>query len=130
MSRAAQKWTTRIECHFLQNPSIINGSQTQGELRRYFTRRPEQKDFEPSIKYEIIVIDDDDRVAGGTPTATRHHRARAREMFSIEISVGCAHAKLAVAAAGGLRPRGETTPTDEHRGEGHDARCSDKTNMR
>jgi hypothetical protein len=47
----------------LKKPSIINGSQTQGELRRYFSRRPEDEEFEPSIKYEIIVTDDDDLIA-------------------------------------------------------------------
>src|SRR5262245_31460580 len=40
----------------LQLPSIINGSQTQGELIRYFTRyRSSPNFFEPSIKFELIV---------------------------------------------------------------------------
>jgi AIPR protein len=38
----------------LDRPSIINGSQTQGELRRYMT---EQKpEFVPHVKFEIIVV--------------------------------------------------------------------------
>jgi len=47
----------------LKNPSIINGSQTQGELRRYFARRPEDEELDPSIKYEIIVTHDVDLIA-------------------------------------------------------------------
>jgi len=48
----------------LKRPSIINGSQTQGELRRYFERSRQQEDFyEPSIKFELIVTTDDDLIA-------------------------------------------------------------------
>jgi hypothetical protein len=48
----------------LERPSIINGSQTQGELRRYFERSRQQEDFyEPSIKFELIVTTDDDLIA-------------------------------------------------------------------
>lgn len=48
----------------LESPSIINGSQTQGELNRHFEKYKEQEDFyEPSIKYEIIITDDDDLIA-------------------------------------------------------------------
>src|SRR5581483_8194115 len=47
----------------LKRPSIINGSQTQGELRRYFEGRAEEEEFEPSIKYELIVTDDDGLIA-------------------------------------------------------------------
>jgi AIPR protein/NusA N-terminal domain len=48
----------------LKRPSIINGSQTQGELRRYFERTRQQEDFyEPSIKFELIVTTDDDLIA-------------------------------------------------------------------
>src|SRR5262249_18918227 len=40
----------------LQQPSIINGSQTQGELARYFSKyRSSPNFFEPSIKFELIV---------------------------------------------------------------------------
>src|SRR5258708_10839261 len=40
----------------LQQPSIINGSQTQGELDRYYTKYRSSSDFfEPTIKFEIIV---------------------------------------------------------------------------
>lgn len=47
----------------LNCPSIINGSQTQGELRRYFESFNGQPETIPSIKYEIIVTDDDDLIA-------------------------------------------------------------------
>ena len=48
----------------LERPSIINGSQTQGELLRYFERRQQQDDFyEPSVKFELIVTTDDDLIA-------------------------------------------------------------------
>lgn len=46
----------------LTDPSIINGSQTQGELRRYYETH-EEGDTEPSIRYEIIVTDEDDLIA-------------------------------------------------------------------
>jgi AIPR protein len=41
-------------------PSIINGSQTQGELRRFMEQEPE---FVPHVKFEIIVTVDRDLVA-------------------------------------------------------------------
>jgi AIPR protein len=48
----------------LQRPSIINGSQTQGELSRYFTKyRSSPNFFEPSIKFELIVTEDDHLIA-------------------------------------------------------------------
>jgi len=47
----------------MQTPSIINGSQTQGELNRYFDEFGGDPDFIPSIKYELIVTDDDDLIA-------------------------------------------------------------------
>jgi AIPR protein len=48
----------------LQRPSIINGSQTQGELDRYFTKFRSSPDFfEPSIKFELIVTTDDGLIA-------------------------------------------------------------------
>jgi hypothetical protein len=48
----------------LQRPSIINGSQTQGELDRYFARYHSSPDFfEPSIKFELIVTADDGLIA-------------------------------------------------------------------
>src|SRR5215475_15473755 len=44
----------------LQRPSIINGSQTQGELVRYFNKyRSSPNFFEPSVKFELIVTTDD-----------------------------------------------------------------------
>ena len=44
--------------------SIVNGSQTQGELKRYFERRNGNgSDFIPSIKYELIVTDDENLIA-------------------------------------------------------------------
>ena len=48
----------------LRKPSIINGSQTQGELRRYFEKYGNDPHFtEPSIKYELIVTDDSNLIA-------------------------------------------------------------------
>lgn len=46
----------------LIRPSIINGSQTQGELVRYF-ENAEEGAVDPSIKFELIVTDDRDLVA-------------------------------------------------------------------
>ena len=48
----------------LQRPSIINGSQTQGELARYFEKYAQGENFfEPNIKFELIVTKDDDLIA-------------------------------------------------------------------
>jgi hypothetical protein len=48
----------------LQRPSIINGSQTQGELDRYFAKyRGSPNFFEPSIKFELIITTDDGLIA-------------------------------------------------------------------
>jgi hypothetical protein len=48
----------------LDRASIINGSQTQGELRRYFDKHQHEPDFiVPSIKFELIVTRDDDLIA-------------------------------------------------------------------
>jgi AIPR protein len=48
----------------LWRPSIIDGSQTQGELQRYFEKFESACDFfEPTIKFELIVTDDDDLIA-------------------------------------------------------------------
>ena len=48
----------------LDRPSIINGSQTQGELRRHHEKYKGSPDFaEPSLKYELIVTNDDDLIA-------------------------------------------------------------------
>ncbi|MCA6227593.1 MAG: AIPR family protein [Phenylobacterium sp.] len=47
----------------LARPSIINGSQTQGELRRYFEKHGNHPDHIPSIKFEVIVTDDDALIA-------------------------------------------------------------------
>lgn len=47
----------------LQDASIINGSQTRGEVQRYFDHRSEDEISDPSIKFEIIVTDDDDLIA-------------------------------------------------------------------
>jgi hypothetical protein len=47
----------------LLKPSIINGSQTQGELRRFFAKTFSADYIEPSIRFEIIVTDDDDLIA-------------------------------------------------------------------
>lgn len=47
----------------LYKPSIINGSQTQGELRRFFKKYEGSPEFVPSIRYEIIITEDDNLVA-------------------------------------------------------------------
>ncbi|MGP1395117.1 MAG: AIPR family protein [Inquilinaceae bacterium] len=47
----------------LLKPSIINGSQTQGELRKFYAETFNGDYDEPSIRYEIIVTDDDDLIA-------------------------------------------------------------------
>lgn len=47
----------------LLKPSIINGSQTQGELRKFYSETFNEDYQEPSIRYEIIVTDDDDLIA-------------------------------------------------------------------
>jgi hypothetical protein len=47
----------------LKRPSIINGSQTQGELRKYYDAPHGEDFFEPSIKYELIVTTDNDLIA-------------------------------------------------------------------
>ena len=43
----------------MRNASLVNGSQTQGELEQYF----ETFSGNPSIKFELIVTDDDDLIA-------------------------------------------------------------------
>lgn len=47
----------------LKNASIINGSQTQGELRRFYKNYENNPDVEPTLKFEIIVTDDADLIA-------------------------------------------------------------------
>lgn len=47
----------------LTSPSIINGSQTQGELRRYFEKNNGEPAAIPNIKFEVIVTSDQDLVA-------------------------------------------------------------------
>lgn len=48
----------------LEDPSIINGSQTQGELKRFFADGfDKETGEEPSIKFELIITDDDDLIA-------------------------------------------------------------------
>ena len=47
----------------LRGASIINGSQTQGELKRFFDRAPFDVNADPSIRYELIVTEDDELIA-------------------------------------------------------------------
>ncbi len=47
----------------LTKPSIINGSQTQGELRRYFEKYDGEPPVIPNIKFEVIVAKDDNLIA-------------------------------------------------------------------
>jgi hypothetical protein len=55
-----RKKTMMLDC-----PSIINGSQTQGELRRYFKSVTPDQDgyFVPSVTYELIITTDDELIA-------------------------------------------------------------------
>jgi hypothetical protein len=43
-------------------PSIINGAQTQGVLKDYFTDHPDDRE-QPSVNFELIVTDDEELVA-------------------------------------------------------------------
>lgn len=47
----------------LTDASIINGSQTQGELRRYFTKNNGTPPANPSLKFELIVTSDSGLIA-------------------------------------------------------------------
>jgi AIPR protein len=47
----------------LRSASIINGSQTQGELRRFYKRYDGEPDVEPTIKFEVVVTADADLIA-------------------------------------------------------------------
>ncbi|MCA9103041.1 MAG: AIPR family protein [Planctomycetales bacterium] len=48
----------------LDSPSIINGSQTQGELKRYLAQSLTEEDlYEPSVTFEVIVTNDEDLIA-------------------------------------------------------------------
>lgn len=49
----------------LKKPSIINGSQTQGELRNYFRdmEASDEKPFPVHVTFELIVTDDDSLIA-------------------------------------------------------------------
>lgn len=53
----------RAKTMTLTDPSIINGSQTQGELRRYFDKYEGNPPVVPNIKFEVIVAKDDDLIA-------------------------------------------------------------------
>ncbi len=47
----------------LKQPSIINGSQTRGELAHYISEPSEFPKFNISCKFELVVTDDDDLIA-------------------------------------------------------------------
>jgi hypothetical protein len=48
----------------LEKPSIINGSQTQGELKRFFNEHVKyETGVDPSVKFELIITKDRDLVA-------------------------------------------------------------------
>ena len=47
----------------LKNPSIINGSQTRGELEHYLSMHPDGSGFPVSCKFELVVTRDDDLIA-------------------------------------------------------------------
>lgn len=48
---------------YLEDPSIINGSQTQGELKRFFEYFDGKPETIPSVKFELIITTDDDLIA-------------------------------------------------------------------
>jgi hypothetical protein len=48
---------------YLDQPSIINGSQTQGELKRFFKDFGGNPETIPNIKFEVIVTDDSNLIA-------------------------------------------------------------------
>lgn len=45
----------------LYSPSIINGAQTQGVLKDFFTENPEDTEY-PSVNFELIVTDDEELI--------------------------------------------------------------------
>ncbi|MDT7535833.1 AIPR family protein [Sphingobium sp. SA2] len=48
----------------LEKPSIINGSQTQGELKRFFNDHvKDETGVDPSVKFELIITKDRDLIA-------------------------------------------------------------------
>ena len=47
----------------LERPSIINGSQTQGEIKRYFKLHEANPQCDPSVFYQLIVTHDDALIA-------------------------------------------------------------------
>jgi hypothetical protein len=52
----------------LKLPSIINGSQTRGELQHYLSEYPKDKQASISCKFELVVMDDDDLIAEVSPS--------------------------------------------------------------
>lgn len=55
----------KVRTATLVNPSIINGSQTRGELKRYFSEcaKEKTKPFPVNVKFEVVVTKDSDLVA-------------------------------------------------------------------
>jgi AIPR protein len=53
----------KVKIAILKLPSIINGSQTRGELHHYLTTIPESDQADISCKFELLVMDDDDLIA-------------------------------------------------------------------
>jgi hypothetical protein len=47
---------------YLRDPSIINGSQTRGELEHYFEHTPKKEQYPVSCKFEIVISSDDDLI--------------------------------------------------------------------
>lgn len=47
----------------LENPSIINGAQTQGVIEDFYKKNKDADRSRPHIKFEIIVTDDEDLIA-------------------------------------------------------------------
>lgn len=49
----------------LKNPSIVNGSQTQGVIKDFYESRSDERDSEdiPHVKFELIITNDEDLIA-------------------------------------------------------------------
>ena len=50
------------KCIEFKNASIINGSQTRGELKRYLANGEEGQNYDPPVRFEVIVTDDQELV--------------------------------------------------------------------
>jgi hypothetical protein len=61
----------------LSDPSIVNGAQTNGVLRDYFDKHPEDVEY-PCVNFEVIVTDDDDLI--GSISIARNFQTRVADL--------------------------------------------------